>query len=249
LTKFVCLASGKGGTGKTTTTLNLGLALSEYRDVTVIDGNLSTPNIALHLGIQNLPSYLNHVLQGKKKIVQSIYTHKKLKVIPSSIFIKDIRKTPYKKLKTEIRKLKDLTDIVLIDSSAGLSDEVVACMKASDELLIVTNPDLPSVTDSLKSVKLAEELKLPITGVIVNKTANKHDLSKNDIEKILENKIIGEIPEDSNVPSSIKLANPVIHSFPYSESAKAYKRLAAELTGTEYEEESIVTKILNFFGL
>ena len=252
LTKFVCIASGKGGTGKTTTTLNLGLALSKYRDVTIIDGNISTPNIALHLGIQNLPIYLNHVLQGKKKIMQSVYTHKNLKVIPSSIFLKDIRQTDHKKLKTEIRKLKDLTDIVLIDSSAGLSDEVVSCMRASDELLIITNPDLPSVTDSLKTVKLAEELNVPITGVVLNKVSGKHDLSKKEIEKILEYPIIGLIPEDPNIPSSIKLTKPILHSFPNSPASISYKQLAADLTGNTYggyKEENIVSRILDFFGL
>lgn len=249
MTKFVCIASGKGGTGKTTATLNLGLALSEHRDVTVIDGNISTPNIALHLGIQNLPIYLNHVLQGKKKIIQSIYTHKNLKVIPSSIFIKDIRKTNHKNIKKEVRKLKNLTDIVLLDSSAGLSDEVVSCLSASDEILILTNPDIPSVTDSLKTVKLAQELKKPVTGIIVNKTSNKHDLSKEEIERILEHEVIGEIPEDSNIPSSIKLANPLLHSYPNSKASKAYKKLAAELTGTEYKEKNIVSKVLEFFGL
>ena len=83
MTRFVGILSGKGGVAKTTTTVNLGAALNYFkRDVIIVDGNLSTPNLGLHLGIPIVPISLHDVLKNKNNIVESIYQHESgLKII------------------------------------------------------------------------------------------------------------------------------------------------------------------------
>ena len=70
------VSSCKGGSGKSTTSMNLGVSLAKLgRDVTIVDTNLSTPYLSMYLGVPNLPVTLHHVLQGKTKIHEAVYQH------------------------------------------------------------------------------------------------------------------------------------------------------------------------------
>ena len=69
MTKIIVITSGKGGVGKTTTAINLGAAMNHFgKDVLVIDGNLTTPNVGIHLGSPEVPINLNHILNGKADV-------------------------------------------------------------------------------------------------------------------------------------------------------------------------------------
>src|SRR3989338_4734544 len=91
MTKFIAIASGKGGVGKTTTALNLGTALSNFgKDVVVVDANLSTPHISLHLGSPKLRVTLNDSLKGIVNIKDTAYLHPSgVRIIPSSIALEE----------------------------------------------------------------------------------------------------------------------------------------------------------------
>ncbi len=155
---IITVTSGKGGVGKTTTTINLGAALNHFKkEVIIVDANLTTPNVGLHLGAPIVPVNLNHVMQGKAKVSDAIYEHDSgTKVIPSSLSVKELRKINHDKLKDVAKKLRNMADFVLLDSAAGLGDEAVGSIEAADELIIVTNPEITADTDALKTVKLAE---------------------------------------------------------------------------------------------
>lgn len=74
--KIIVITSGKGGVGKTTSAINLGAAINYFGgDVAVIDANLSTPNIGIHLNCPEVPINLNHVLQKKAEVFESVYEH------------------------------------------------------------------------------------------------------------------------------------------------------------------------------
>ena len=74
--KAIAVVSGKGGVGKTTSAINLAAALNFFgKDVVILDANLTTPNVGLHLGAPIVPVNLNHVLSGKASIVDAIYEH------------------------------------------------------------------------------------------------------------------------------------------------------------------------------
>ena len=160
MTRIVVCASGKGGVGKTTLVANLGLALAKLgKDVTVVDANLTTPNLGLHLGVPLYPTTLHDVVKGRAHIRDAIYEHESgLKIIPAGISIKDLKGADPKEIPNAFLGLLGTSDIVLVDASAGLGREALSALEAADELLLITNPDISSVTDALKTAKLAEQL-------------------------------------------------------------------------------------------
>ena len=87
MTRIIAVAGCKGGVGKTTMSANLGAALAALdRDTIIIDANLTTPNLGLHLGIPLYPVTLHDVLKGKNNIKDAIYEHESgAKIIPAGI--------------------------------------------------------------------------------------------------------------------------------------------------------------------
>lgn len=240
MTKIITITSGKGGVGKTTTAINLAAALNSFgKDVIVVDANLTTPNVGLHLGAPIVPISLNHVLLGKAKIADAIYEHESgTKIIPSSLSVKELRRLNHQKLKDIGKKLRRMADIVIYDCAAGLGEEAIAAMEAGDELIIVTNPEIPAVTDALKASKVIEQMGKPVKGVVVTRfKGNKCEMPVSNIRDMLELPILGVIPEDSNVPMSVVMKDALIHTHPKSKAARAYKAIAAKIAGiTDYKD-------------
>jgi septum site-determining protein MinD len=243
----ITITSGKGGVGKTTTTINLGAALNALnKEVIIVDANLTTPNVGLHLGAPIVPVNLNHVMQGKAKVVDAIYEHDSgTKVIPSSLSVKELRRINPDKLTDVSKKLRSMADYVLLDSAAGLGDEAIGSIEAADELIIVTNPEITAVTDALKTVKLAQELGRKVKGVIVTRVSgNIHEMSISNIKEMLDLPVLGVVPEDKKVLASLRHKDAVIHMFPYTKSALAYKRIAAKIAGVNYKEPGFWKKLI-----
>ncbi len=249
MSKFIVITSGKGGVGKTTTAVNLAAALSSFdEDVTLVDANLTTPNVGLHLGAPVVPVTLNHVLSGKAELVDAIYEHESgAKIIPASLSIKELDGADAKDLKAFAKDLKKVSDIVILDSAAGLGNEAISALELADEVVIVTNPNMPAVTDALKTAKVAENLGKSIKGVIITRVrGNKSEMSLASIKEMLELPILGVVPEDDKIQESLSLRNAVIHTHPRSKSARSYKQIAAKIVGRKasVENESLWERIL-----
>ena len=236
MTKFISIVSGKGGVGKTTTAINLGAALSAAgKEVLVVDGNVGTPNIGLQLGVSKFPLTLHDVLRGEKTLRDAIYLHSSgLKFVPASISLDKSNENDAESLSKVMLDLYGTADIVLIDGAAGIGKDAISVVKSSDEVIIVTNPEIPAVTDALKMARIAKENGVNVYGVIVTRTHEKNDVSPANISAILDAPIIAEIPEDSAVKTALSMKQPVVFSHPDSVSSIAYKKLAAKMLGQSY---------------
>lgn len=251
--KSFLVCSGKGGTGKTTTAINLGAALGMLgKDVMIVDANLPTPNVALHLKIPPEMKTLNDMVKGKAGIDKATHLLKmRVKVIPAAFSVESLQGFNPKKFKKLIKRIEKNNEFTLIDCAPGLGIEVINALKASDNTIIVLNPELPSLADACKAIQIAKDLGVEIVGVIVNRTGRfKQELSDEEIASVMgKAKILGRVPEDPLVASSISFGQPVVTLYPFSPAAHAFKQIAAALTGKKIEEKlSFIDRVKTFLA-
>ncbi len=254
MTRLICVSSGKGGVGKTTVTSNLGAALTEFgADTVVLDANLTNPNLGFHIGIPLYPKTLHDVLKGDAHITEAMYIHDSgLRVVPAGLSVEDLRDTSPDNLADVLLDAIGEPDFVLVDSAAGLGNESLNAIEASDEVLIVTNPNLPAVTDALKTVNVAEEAGTDVTGVVLNMVKG-HDaeLSTEEVESMIGYEVLMEIPHHEKVEEALAVKKPLVHHEPDHHVSERFKGVAADLGGIRYEpqieEDTFIDRVLNVF--
>jgi len=247
--KVVGIISIKGGVGKTTTVANLGATLAKdfNKSILLVDANFSAPNLGLHFGITKPEKTLHDALLKKANIEDTIIEHSEnFHIIPSAFLSRKVN--PFK-LKQYIDKIKDNYDMVILDSSPTLNEEILSAMIASDELFVVTSPDYPTLSTTLRAVRLAKQKKTPIKGLILNKVRNKKfELTIDDIEQAAETPVVAVLPDDIKVLHSLALTSPAALNFENSNAVIEYRKLAAALVGEKYEDKRFHKKIKRFFS-
>lgn len=241
--RTIGVISLKGGVGKTSSVVALGAAFSDLgKKVLLVDGNLSSPSLGLHLNVIDPEVTLHHVLERSAHAKDAVHSLDGIDIIPSSIFWrKDVNPLI---LKDRLRYLKRKYDVILIDSSPSLDDETLAVILASDEVLVVTTPDHPTLSASIKAAKLAKQRGTPISGIIINRAYNKDfEIDLGDVEETLEIPVLAVIPHDVEVPRALSNMVPIVFAKPKSKGSLEYKKLASALSGEKYRTSSV----LDFF--
>lgn len=248
MSEVIGVLSGKGGVGKTTTVANLGAALSDEfdRNVVIVDTNLTTSHLGLHLGLyEDLPVTLREVVKKNMPISYAVYVHPPtgIRLVPASLSGEGVNLTS-QKLKGIVKKLSHDYEFVIMDCPPGLGKEVVTSISAIDAALVVTTPDFPAVADALKTIDLLQKMRKRIIGVVVNKRrGQKYELSDREIESTCGARVIATIPDDARIPQGIAEGMPAVVFSPFSPASNAYKHLAAGLAGQEYRGGGIIDRL------
>ena len=156
----IAVISGKGGVGKTTVVTNLSTALATKfnKGTTVIDCNVTASHLSMHFGAYLHPHTLNHVLKNESSIEEAIFVHNTgVKIIPASLNLSDLIGIDISVLDEKLNNLFENDDFVFLDTAPGFGKEAVSATKACKEALIVTTPNIPALTDVIRSRKVLEE--------------------------------------------------------------------------------------------
>ena len=253
MTRIIAVSSAKGGVGKTTFVANLASALAmSGKSVIAVDANLTTSNLGLHLGIPMYPTTLQDVLRGRARVKDALYYHPAgFRVLPADISLKKLMLPKSGELMDVFYKLSGNTDFILIDTAAGLGKEAQSAIESADELITVTNPEMPALTDALKVLKVADKYETKHIGIVVNRVRHeKGEPSLEEIEGFLDAPILGHIHEDNNVRLSIRHKNPVVLHRPNSVASRQFRQIAAKLIGEDFKEAdaSLVQRIFGWLG-
>lgn len=237
--RIIGVISGKGGVGKTTTSVNLGLAMHKLgEDVFVVDTDLKNPNVALHLGVFEFDNTVQDVIEKDMPLLEAMYIHKTgLKFAPAHISLRYLSVDS-----TRLRNVfSEIYTTTLVDAPPGFGKEALSVMDVVDEVLVVTNPNLPAITGALRAVDVAKSMGVNVTGIVMNSVRGKnYEISKEEIEAVSGTKVLAEIPWDENIVKGVALKNPVVHYNKLAPASTAYFNLASRLTGRSYVQPNLI---------
>lgn len=242
--KTIGIISIKGGVGKTSAVSALGASMANdfKKKVLLVDANFTSPTLGLQIGLINPELTIHHVLDNKAKIKDAIYeTGYGFDIIAGSHIYERIN--PYN-LREKLKEVKNKYDIILIDSSPNLNEEILSAMMASDELIAVTTPDYVTLASTLNAVKLAKLKKTPILGIVLNKVHNKDfELSIEDIEEASGVNVLAVLPHELEALEALSKSKPsTLHK--NTEAAREYRKLAGSLIGEKVKS----SKFADFFN-
>lgn len=233
--KIIGFISIKGGVGKTTAVANLGFILAKEfkKKILVIDGNFSGPNLALHFGFTKPQNALQDVMDGRVGIQKAIYEHASgLHILPAALFG---NKVDCSKFHQYVASLRGFYDLILIDSSPTLNNEMLATIMASDELFVLTTPDYVTLATTMHAIKVARQKRTYISGVIINKVrGKKFELDLEQVQDATKVPVVSILYDDESVMKALANGKPVSLLHSRNNVSVEYKKLAAALVGERY---------------
>lgn len=249
MTRIIGVMSGKGGVGKTTLVSNLGVTLSQAgKKVGIVDANLSGANLGLHFGLISYPTSVHDVMRGNTELTDAMYKHPSgVDIVPASLSIEDLDVEP-RNIRQQIMEQMSDKDYVLVDCATGLDRETMKAMEMVDDVILVTHPELPTISDALRTKTIAKKYDKNVLGIVMNRVNRSDELKKENISAFFDLPVIGVIPEDHSVRKSIEAKNPITLEYPKHRISHEIRGVAHYLMGKEYKyKQGLADKIKAFF--
>ncbi len=257
-TKIISITSGKGGVGKTNIVCNLAYCfVSMGKKVMIMDADLSLGNVSVVLGLA--PKYnISNVLYGDKQLKDIIISDKNgILVLPASSGIPELSNLTETQKMTLMSRFGDFLsdiDILLIDTGAGISPNVIYFNLAAGEIMVIVTPEPTSITDAYALIKvMSTKHGQKNFSIILNMAKNEKEAK--GIYKhlgIVADKFLkvslsyaGFILYDENVSKSVIMQKTAMELYPESKSATCFKKLAYDIISQD--EDGYSSGNLQFF--
>jgi pilus assembly protein CpaE len=253
--KIIAVFSPKGGIGCTTVAVNLGVAMAESGNNTVLfDGSLQFGDVAVMLNLKSSTTVIDLMERMNEldyDLVGSVITshNSGLKVLlaPSRPEMAELVTEAH--IKTLLQALRQMYDFIIIDTASNLNDVNLAMLDVADRIVLVTQQNLPSLKNVSRFYDLSEGLDYPIDKVmlVVNHASNKLSISIEDIGKSLKRQISGVIPEDEFAYAAADQGKPLVSGSRPRRPSAAYslQQLAHQIVEqlAEDEEETAMASV------
>lgn len=261
--KVLAITSGKGGVGKTNIAANLAICLAASRKkVLLIDADLSLGNLDVIMDISSKYN-ISHMINGRKSIEEIIHIGPEgLEIICGVSGLEelaDIGEFQRQRLLNELSRLSDNTDAIVIDSAAGISRQVIAFCLAADNVLVVTTPEAPAMTDAYAMIKVLVGNKFAgRISLVVNMAQTLTEGKKtyqqiaNVVKRFLNTYVYdaGVLLRDESVVSAVRLRKPVVLAYPKAQITSSLVALAARLSNSpaaEVSDAGFFRKVVDWF--
>ncbi len=248
LTRVVVVSSGKGGVGKSTFSLNLGLALSSFGlKVVLVDADMGMANIDVMLGM--VPQFnIFHMISGEMGLRDIIINGPMgMDIIPGGSGIAELanlKDDELKRILFEMGKMDGDYDYMIVDTGAGISESVLQFVLAGDDVIVVTTPEPTSLTDAYGLIKnVARDGYEGNIFVVVNRVIKEAEgqMVGQKLQLVgekflgLELFMLGHIVQDSAVEQVIKEQKALLQEHPRCEASRNIVAIAARLSGQTEE--------------
>lgn len=256
--QVIAVTGGKGGVGKTNLAVNLGIALAEQRKrVLLLDADLGLANVDVLLGLK--PKHtLADVLTGQSSMRDVVVNGPGgIRIVPASSGVQhmaNLNMQEHAALINGFSDMADQLDIMLVDTAAGISSNVVSFIRACQEVLVVVCDEPSSITDAYALIKLmSTEHHMVRFQVVANMCRNAQEGTRlfqklnTACDKFLDVTLqyLGHVPFDENVRSAIKKQMPVMEYSPRCKASQAIKLLASKVL--EWPSPSQASGHMEFF--
>jgi flagellar biosynthesis protein FlhG len=247
--RVICVTSGKGGVGKTNIVTNLGYNLAKAgKKVLILDADLNLANVDILLGLT--PRYnLHHVFMGEKTLAEVLVQGPEgLLILPASSGIMELADlTEQQRLYflSEMSALAQKIDIMLIDTAAGINNNVIYFNLAARERIVILTPEPTSLTDAYALVKvLSSRHDVKKFRILVNLARSEKEalavFRKLSIvaDRFLDSlslDYLGYIPYDSKLPTAVREQRLVSDIFPDAPASRMFSKLAGNIFQEEPE--------------
>lgn len=249
--KVISVTSGKGGVGKTQVVANLALALRErHREVLIFDGDMGLANIDIIYNI-NPPYNLSHLINGERSVDEVLFEGPDgVMVLPAASGIQEMTNLSNESkggLIHQLDQLEGAFDYVLIDTAAGISDNVMYLNTASQFIFVVVTPEPTSITDAYALMKvLATQYGETSFHIITNQMKDENEGKTifnslvNATDRFLESVQLWHLHNicfDQKVRQSITSQKPMLKFDQEGSISSSYRSLAHKVEALEVERQ------------